>query len=130
MEEDFIPPLDAEERARRCIRANNHRVPEERMTGLIELVMALRVKYIQNYRAGVGFEGDLSETLKDLKDPSNLRPQRAIVRGYGAYSELEVVFLICAKFVCCSLTAASSRGAMVLSRKKGKISTRLGQIRF
>ena len=130
MQEEFQPPLDAEERARRCIRANNHRVPEERITALIELVKALRVKYIQNYRAGVGLDGDLSEILKDLDDLSNLRPQLAIVRGYGAYTELEVAFLICAKFVCCSLTAPSSLGVMVLSRTKGKISTRVGQIKF
>ena len=81
MQEDFIPPLDAEQRARRCIGANNHRVADEGITTLIELVKALRVKYIQNYRAGVGLEGDLSEILKDLDDPSNLCPQLAIVRG-------------------------------------------------
>ena len=100
------------------------------MTALIELVKALRVKYIQNYRAGVALDGDLSEILKDLDDPTNLRPQLAILRGYGAYSDLEVSLLICAKFACCSLTAPSSLGVMVLSRKKAKISTRVGQIKF
>ena len=83
MQEDFIPPLDAEQRARRCIRANNHRVAEERITALVELVKALRVKYIQNYRAGVGLDGDLSDILKGLDDPSKLCPQLAIVRGIG-----------------------------------------------
>ena len=128
MEEGFIPPLDAEERARRCIRANNHRVPEERMTALIELVKALRVKYIQNYRAGVGLDGDVSEILKGVDDTSKLCPQLAIVRGYGAYIELELGFLICAKFVCCSLPAPSSLGAMVMSRKKAKIAARVNRI--
>ena len=100
------------------------------MTALIECVKALRVKYIQNFRAGVGMDGDLSEILKDLADPSNLCPQLAIVRGYGAYSDIEAAFLICAKFVCCSLTAPISLGVMVLSRKKAKIATRVGQIKF
>ena len=93
------------------------------MTALIELVKALRVNYIQNYRAGVRLEGDLSEILKDLDDPSKLRPQLTIVRGYGAYSVLEVAFLICANFVCCSLTAPSSLGVMVLRRKRGRSTT-------
>ena len=113
-----------------CIRANNHRVAGERITALIELVKALRVKYIQNYRTGVGLDGDLSEILKDLDEPSNLWPQLAIVSRYGAYSDLEVAFLICGKFDCCSLTAPSSLGLMVLTRKKAKIAARVGQIKF
>ena len=130
MQEEFQPPLNAEQRARRCIRANNHRVADERITALIELGKVLRVKFIQNYRAVVGLDGDLSEIMKGLDDPSNLCTQLAIVRGYGAYSDLEVAFLICAKFVCCSLTAPSSVGVMVLSRKKAKITIRVGQIKF
>ena len=130
MQEDFLPPVAAEQRARRCIRANHMRVTDDRITALVELVKALRTKFNQNYRPGVGLDGELSEILKALDDPSNLRPQLALVRGYGPYSELEVAFLICPKFVCCSLTTPSSLAAMVLSRKKGKISTRVGQIKF
>ena len=94
------------------------------------MVKALRIKFIQNNRAGVGLDGDLSEILKDLDDPSKLCPQLAIVSGYGEYSDLEVAFLICAKFVCCSHTAPSSLGVKVLSRKKAKINDRVRQIKF
>ena len=130
MEEEFQPPLDAEQRSRRCIQANNHRVADERITAPIELVKALTLKFIQNYRAGVGFDGDPSEILKGLDGPSNLRPQLAIVWGYGAYSDLDVAFLICAKFVCCSFPAPNSLGVIVFSRKEAKIATRVNQIRF
>ena len=124
MQADFLRPVDAEQRARRCIRANGLSVADERLTALVELVKALRVKFYQNIRAGAGL------ILKGLDDPSNLRPQLALVRGFGAYSDLEVAFLICAKFVCCSFTTASSLGAMVSSRKKVKIAARVRQIRF
>ena len=75
-------------------------------------------------------DGDLSEILKEFDDPSNLRPQLAIVRVYGAYSDLEVAFLICAKFVCCSITAASSLGEMVLCQKRARIAQPVHLIKF
>ena len=124
MEPGFHPPGDVEERARRCIRANHLTLADGRIWALIELVKALRIKLIQNIRAGAGL------IFKEVPDPSNLRPQLATVMGFGSYSDIEVAFLICAKFVCCSLTASSSLGVMVLSSKKAKISTRVGQIRF
>ena len=130
MHKDFLPALDAEQRAQRCSRANHLRVPDERIAALIELVKALRPKFNQNYRAGVGLGGDLSEILKGLDDPSNLLPQLAIVRGYGSYSDLEVAFLISGKLVCCSIIAASPLGAMVLRRNKAKIGARVRQIKF
>ena len=69
MKEEFQPPLDAEQRARRCIRANNHRIAHERITALIELVKALGVKFIQKYRAGVGLDGDVSEIFEKARPP-------------------------------------------------------------
>ena len=80
MPEDFLPPVDVEQRARRCIRENNLRIAYERITALVELVNALRVKCIKNYRDGAGMDGDLIEILKGINDPSNRRPQLAIVR--------------------------------------------------
>ena len=124
MQAGFQPPADAEQRARRCIRANGLSVAEERITALVELVKSLRGKFYPNIRAGAGL------ILKQVEDPSNLRPQLATVRGFGSYSDLELAFLICAKFVCCSLTAPSSLGAMVMSRKKRKIADRVHQIKF
>ena len=124
MKADFQPPADAEQRARRCIRANGLSVVDGRITALVELVKALRVKFYQNIRAGAGL------ILKEVDDPSNLRPQLATVRGFGSNSDLEVAFLICAKFVCCSVTAPSSLGAMLMSRKEAKIAARVLQIRF
>ena len=64
------------------------------------MVYALRVKFDKNYLAGVGLDGNLSEILKDLDDPSNPRPDLAIVKAFGAYSDLGVAFLICSKIVC------------------------------
>ena len=130
MQEDFLPPLDAEQRAQRCIRTNQLRGADERIRAVVEFAKALRVKFNQNYTAGVGLDGDLSEILKGLDDPTKLRPQLAIVRGYGAYSDLDLAFLICAKIVCCSIIAASSFSPMVLSRNKVKITARLPQIQF
>ena len=124
MQAGFQPPADAEKRARRCIRANGLSVADERITALVEMVKDLRVKFYQNIRAGGGL------IVKELDDPCNLRPQLAVVRGFGSYTDLEVAFLICAKFVCCSLTAPSSLGVMVTSRKKRKIADRVHQIRF
>ena len=124
MQADFQPLADAEQRARRCIRANGLSIADGRITAVVELVKALRVKFYQNIRAGAGL------ILKELDDPSNLRPQLATVGRSGSYNALEVAFLICAKFVCCSLTAPSSLGVMVLSRKLAKITTRVGQIKF
>ena len=97
---------------------------DTRISALIELVKALRINFIQNIRAGAGL------IIKDVPDPSNLRPQLATIQGFGAFSALEVAFLICAKVVCGSLTAPSSLGAMVLSRQKRKIADRVHQIRF
>ena len=130
MQEVFQPPVAAEQRARRCIRANHLRVADERIAALVELVKAIRIKFNQNYWTGIGLDADLSEILIGLDDPSNLRTQLALVRGYGAYSDIEVAFLICAKMLCCSLTAASWLGAQVLSRKKGKIAARVREIKF
>ena len=124
MHADFQPPVDAEQRARRCIPVNGLTIADGRITALVELVKSLRVKFYQNIRAGAGL------ILKEVDDPSNLRPQLATVEGFGCYSDLEVAFLICAKFVCCSLTAPTSLGAMVMSRKKRKIADRVRQIRF
>ena len=124
MDVDFEALLDAEQRARRCIRANGLSIADERIKALIELVKALRVKFNQNNRAGVGL------ILIGVDDPSNLLPRQTIVRGNGGYSELELALMICAKFVCCSIAAASSLGAMVMCRKKLKIAARVCQIRF
>ena len=120
----FQHPVDAEQCARRCIRANGLTLADTRITALINLVKALRIKFIQNIRAGAGL------IFKEVPDPSNLRPQLATIKGFGAFSDLEVAFLICAKVVCGSLTAPSSLGAMVLSRQKRKIADRVHQIRF
>ena len=57
MEEDVLLPVDVEQRAGRCIRANNLRVAEERMTALVELVKALRIKFYQNIGLGYGWIG-------------------------------------------------------------------------
>ena len=127
--QDFLHKGDAEQRALRCIR----RGPARRRCqyhGTRRVLQGPEGKFNKNYRAGVGLDGDLTELLKDLDDPSNLRPDLAIVRGFGAYSDLEVAFLICAKFVCCSITAASSLDEMVLSRKMAKIAQRVRQIKF
>ena len=124
MHPDFQPPVDALQRARRCIRANGLTLADGRISAHIELVKVLRVRFIQNIRAGAGL------ILKEVPDPSNLRPQLATIKGFGAFSDLEVAFLICAKVVCGSLTAPSSLGAMVMSRQKRKISDRVHQIRF
>ena len=124
MQPGYQPPGDVEERARRCIRANHLILANGRISALIELVKALRLKLVQNIRAGAGL------VLKEVSDPSNLRPQLATIKGFGAFSDLEVAFLICAKVVCGSLTAPRSLGAMVLSRQKRKISDRVHQIRF
>ena len=124
MHPDFQPAADADQRARRYIRANGLSVADGRITALIMLVTAVRVKFIQYIRPGAVL------ILKEVADSSNLRPERATVRGIGAFSDLEVAFLICAKVVCGSLTAPSSLGAMVLSRQKRKISNRVHQIRF
>ena len=99
-------------------------VAEGRITELVKLVWALRVKFYQNIRCVAGL------ILKELDDPYNRRPQLATVTGFGCYSDREVAFLICAKMVCCSLTALSSLGAMVMLWKKRKIADRLRQIRF
>ena len=124
MDPDFQPPVDVQERARRCIRANGLTLADGRISALIEFVKVLRVRFIQNIRAGACL------ILKQVPDPSNLRPQLATIKGFGAFSDLEVAFLICAKVVCGSLTAPRSLGAMVLSRQKRKISDRVHQIRF
>ena len=50
------------------------RIADERITALVELVNAIRVKFIKNYRAGVGLDVDLSEILKGINANSNLRP--------------------------------------------------------
>ena len=70
MHPDFQPPVDAEERARRCIRANGLTLADTRITALINLVKALRIKFIQNIRAGAGL------ILKEVPDPSNLPTTR------------------------------------------------------
>ena len=124
MQADFHPPLDALQRARRCSRANGLTLADGRISALIELVKVLRVKFIQNIRAGAGL------ILKEVADSSNLRPQLATIKGFGAFSDLEVAFLICAKVVCGSLTAHSSLGEMVMCRQKRKIAYRVHQIRF
>ena len=118
MHADIQPAVDAEQRARRSIRANGLNVVDGRITELVELVKALRVKFYQNIRAAAGL------ILKEVAD-SNLRPQLATIRWFGCYSDLDVAFLICAKMVCCSLTAPTSLGAMVMSRKKRKIADRV-----
>ena len=124
MDPDFHPPVDVDERAGRCIRANHLNLADTRITALINLVKALGIKLIQHIRAGAGL------VLKEVPDPSNLRPHLATIKGFGAFSDLEVGFLICAKVVCGSLTAPRSLGAMVLSRQKRKITDRVHQIRF
>ena len=106
------------------MRANHLTLADGRISPLIELVKVLRIKLIQNIRVGAGL------ILKEVPDPSNLRPQLATIKGFGAFSDLEVAFLICANVVCGSLTAPSSLGAMVLSRQKRKIADRVHQIRF
>ena len=108
MQVEFIPLVDAEQRARRCIPRHHLRVADARI--VIELVMALRVKFYENYRAGVVLGGILDENFKDHHDRCKLVPDLALVKAFGAYSEVEVALLICAKFVCCSFTAASSLG--------------------
>ena len=130
MQEDFLPPLDAAQRARRCMIRENLRVADARITALLEVDKALRVKFNENYRARLRLDWDLTEIYKEIDELSNLRPELAIVMGYGAYTDLDVAFLIGAKFVCCSLIAACSLGVMVLSRIKANIAARLGQIRF
>ena len=90
MQPGYQPPGDVEECARRCIRANHLILANGRISALIELVKALRLKLIQNIRAGAGL------ILKEVSDPSNLRPQLATIKGFGAFSDLEVAFLICA----------------------------------
>ena len=52
-------------------------MPEYRQS--IELAKALMVKFYENYRAGVDFDGNPSVILKDLDDPSNLLPDLTIV---------------------------------------------------
>ena len=83
MPEDFLPPVDVEQRARRCIRENNLRIAYERITALVELLNDLPVKFIKTYRAAVRLDGDLREILKGLDDLSNLQPELANVRGMG-----------------------------------------------
>ena len=121
MQEDFLPPEDAEQRAWKCIRREDLRVANARITALVELLKVPRVKFYEIYRAVVGLDEDLTEILKGPDDPSNLLPVLAIVKAFGAYSDVEVVFFIAAKFLWCSLTAASSLAAMVLRRKRAKI---------
>ena len=87
MQEDFLPPLEAEQRPRRSIRPSHLRVADGRITALVELFKALRVKFYQNIRAGAGL------ILKEVPDPSNVRPQLATIKGFGAFSDLEVAFL-------------------------------------
>ena len=124
MQAGFQPPVYALQRARRCIRPNSLTLTATTITALIELVNVFRLRFIQNIRAGAGL------ILKEVSDPSNLRPQLATIKGFGAFSDLEVAFLICAKVGCGSLTPPSSLGAMVLSRQKRKIADRVHQIRF
>ena len=45
-------------------------------------------------------DGNLSEILKVLDVPSNLLQDCTITKAFRGYSEKEVAFLICAKFVC------------------------------
>ena len=121
---DFEPPLDTEQRARRCIRVQGLRIVDESINALIELLNALKVKFKQNTRSGVGL------ILQGVADPSKLGPRLAIVRWNGAYKDLELAVLIFAKFVCDSLIAPSSLVAMVMGRKKLKIAARVRQIRI
>ena len=113
---EFLAPVDAAQLAGRGMRRSYLRVADAGIIALIELV-----KFYQNYRAGFGVDGDLSEILKDFDEPSNLRAEFGIVKAFGTCTDLEVAFLICVKFVCCSLPAARSLWAMVLSRKSAKI---------
>ena len=129
MHEDFLPRVDAEKRAQRCIRRDQLRGADARIRALIELVEARRLKLYENYRAGFGLDGNLREILKDFDDPSKRLPDIAIVKAFGAYSEIAVALLICAKFVCSSLTADSSIWEIVQIRKRAKIA-RVRQIKF
>ena len=63
MQQGFQPPADAEQRARRGIRANGLSDADGRFRALFELVKALRVKFYQNIRSGDG------RILKQVDDP-------------------------------------------------------------
>ena len=101
MQAGFQPPVDAQQHARRCSRVNGLTLADGRISALIELVKLPRVRFVQNIRAGAGL------ILKEVPDLSNLRPQLATSKWFGAFSDLDVAFLICAKVVCGSLTAPS-----------------------
>ena len=79
MHEEFYSRLDAEQLARSCIPRRLLRVDNARISALIALAKALMVKFYENYRAGVGLDGNHSVILKDLDDPSNLLPVLPIV---------------------------------------------------
>ena len=57
MEEEYLPPADVEHRARSCIQANNLRIADERIAALVELVKALRVKFIKSTGLVLGWMG-------------------------------------------------------------------------
>ena len=82
MREEFPLPVDAEQRKRRCIRPDQLRVADARITAVIELLKALMVIFYDNYRAGLGLDGNLSVILIDLDDPSKLLPELAIVKAF------------------------------------------------
>ena len=60
------------------------RIADVRITALIDVVKALRVKFYENYPAGVVLDGKLTEILKGLDDPSNLLPNLGIVKAFLA----------------------------------------------
>ena len=53
MHPEFQPPVDAEERDQRCIRANGLTLADKRISALIELMNVLRVRFIQNILMGL-----------------------------------------------------------------------------
>ena len=84
MQVEFLPPVDAAQLAGRGMRRSYLRVADAGIIALIELV-----KFYQNYRAGFGVDGDLSEILKDFDEPSNLRAEFAIVKALAQVSTLK-----------------------------------------
>ena len=79
IQSDFMPTVDAEQGARRCIRRIHLGFVKERITALLDLGKAISVKFIKNYLAGVGLAGDFSVKLKGLHNLSNRCPRLVIV---------------------------------------------------
>ena len=57
----MLPPGASEQRARRCIRRQQLRVADARITPLLEFFNVVMVKFKENYRAGEGLDGDITD---------------------------------------------------------------------